>query len=91
MVKHKKKRSRQGLFSKAINIGLIALGFSRVITNFMTKTPESAIFHTIREATFGLIEGKFDLKAGLAMYSPGGAAVALGKLKSHLFRKFPVR
>ncbi len=92
MAKKKGKGRKQGLFSKAINIGLIALGFSRVLTHLFTPQPfEAKMKVIIKESTFGLSEGKFDLAAGLAMYTPGGAAIALGTLKSYLMKKFPVR
>ncbi len=92
--KNKKKGGKQGWVSKGINAGLIALGFSRVI--------ELIIFHRgggfgevakeiKREATFGLSEGSFDLKAGLRMYTPAGAAAGLGALKTYLLKKYPVR
>ncbi len=94
MVKHKKKRSRQSFVSKAMNVGLIALGFSRVITlAFQLKWGE-----IVHNATFGLAgnpetgqASSFDLDAGLAMYSPAAAAGALGFLKRYLLHKFPVR
>ncbi len=92
MAKGKKKRSRQGLFSKAINIGLIALGFSRVLKHLLSGAGFDLIQTAIiREATFGLSDGKFDMDAGLAMYTPVGAAIGLGKLKQYLMRHFPVR
>ncbi len=92
MAKNKKKRSRQGLFSKAINIGLIALGFSRVLGILFTgASPGAKMDQIVREGTFGLSQGKFDLDAGLAMYTPVGAAIGLGKLKQYLMRHFPVR
>ncbi len=88
----KKKSGRQGFFSKAINAALIALGFSNVIKIVIGPgTPTQKIDHIIVDATFGLSRGKFDLKAGLAMYTPGGAAIGLGKLKQYLMRHFPVR
>ncbi len=91
MVKHKKPR-KQSLFSKAINMGLITLGFSRVLVHlFFPQTAEEKMKAIIKEATFGLSEGAFDLDAGLLMYTPVGAAVALGKLKQYLFKHFPVR
>ncbi len=92
MAKKKKNGGRQGMVSKAINIGLIALGFSRVIEIIITPMTWKSRLSLIRTgATFGLSEGKFDWPAGLAMYTPGGAAIALGGLKSYLLKKFPVR
>ncbi len=93
MPKGKKKgRRKQGVVSKAINIGLIVLGFSRVLGILFTGASVSAKMEQIqREATFGLSEGKFDLNAGLLMYAPVGGAIGLGKLKQYLLRHFPVR
>ncbi len=91
MPKKKKSRRRQGLFSKAINAALIALGFARPIQLFMEKGV-GAVDFIISEATFGLTDASgFNLQKGLRMYAPVGAAVGLGKLKSYLFRHFPVR
>ncbi len=91
MVKHKTKRSKQGLLSKAINAGLIAFGFSRVLQIlFMQAEIGTKINLITRGATFGLAGGTFDLDSGLQMYAPAGGAIALGKLKSYLMRKFPV-
>ncbi len=95
MVKHKKKRSKQGLFSKAINAGLIALGFSRVLELIFTAAGRGGFGPTVQaisdEATFGLMQGKLDLAAGARMYLPAGAAAALGGIKSYALKKFPVR
>ncbi len=89
MVKHK-KRSRQGLLSKAINAALILLGLSRPIQLLMEKGMDGIDF-IISESTFGLTDATgFNLQKGLRMYAPVGAAVGLGKLKSYLFRHFPV-
>ncbi len=90
--KKNRGRRRQGMFSKLTNILLIALGFARplqlILTQGATKTTMDTI---IKEATFGLSAGKFDLNAGLRMYTPGGAAIGLGKLKQYLMKHFPVR
>ncbi len=91
MAKGKKKRSRQSLFSKAINAGLILLGLSRPIM-ILAKLgfTETAVNAITSEATFGLSQGKFNLNEGLKMYTPAGGAIALGKLKQYLMRHFPV-
>ncbi len=92
MPKKKKGRRRQGLFSKALNIGLILLGLSRPISIMMGRPSAAGVQQVINEATFGLSgAGGFDLEKGLLMYSPAGAAIGLGKLKSYLMRHFPVR
>ncbi len=90
--KTKRKRSKQGLLSKVINTGLVAFGFSRVLTLlFAHGFSQASVTAITREATFGLSSGSFDLNAGLRMYTPAGGAAALGYLKSYLMRKFPVR
>ncbi len=92
MVAKKKKGRRQGMLSKAINAALIALGFSRVLTIiFGGGDLKTKMDRIITGATFGLSKGKFDLHAGLVMYTPAGAAIGLGKLKQYLMKKFPVR
>ncbi len=93
MAKKRKTGRRQGWVSKGLNIGLILLGFSRPIQHLvaLVRGRSDALDALTYEATFGLTSGKFDWKAGLRMYSPAGASVALGFLKSYLMKKFPVR
>ncbi len=91
MAKAKKRRGRQGIVSKVLNIALIALTFARPIQLFFARGMKGALPIIIREATFGLSEGKFRLADGLKMYTPAGAAAALGYLKSYALKKFPVR
>lgn len=92
MAAKKKKSRRQGWLSKIINVGLIALGFSRIIEIGLAQiSPVDKLKAIQRGATFGLSEGKFDFQEGLKMYTPGAAAVSLGFLKSFLMKKFPVR
>ncbi len=91
MAKKKRSRRRQGIVSKILNGSLIALGFARPIQLFFARGLKGALPIIIREATFGLSEGKFNLRLGLRMYTPAGAAAALGFLKSFLMKKFPVR
>ncbi len=92
MAKNKNKTRKQGWVSKILNAGLIALGFSGVIKPLIALGPTPAALDVIiRDATFGLSEGKFNLSLGLRMYTPAGAAAALGFLKSYLMRKFPIR
>lgn len=89
----KKHSSKQGWFSKGVNIGLWVLAFSRVITIAFTGTGNigDKLSAIQKEATFGLSEGSFDLAAGLQMYSPAGAAVGLNELKKYAMVHFPVR
>ncbi len=89
--KNKKKASRQGIVSKVMNIGLITLAFIRPIWLLWTKGAFGGAGEIIRESTFGLSQGKFDLQAGLSFYTPVGASVTIGYMKSYLLRKFPVR
>ncbi len=93
VAKDKKKGGRQGIVSKILNLSLILLAFSQPIKVLWSNRGNLGVGVTqiIREATFGLAEGKLDLKGGLRMYTPVGASVALGTLKSYLMRKFPIR
>lgn len=91
MVKRKKRRRRQGLFSKVTNMLLIALAFARPLQLIFTQGAANAVPIILKEATFGLSAGSFDLNAGLQMYAPAGAAFALGKLKQFAMKRFPVR
>ncbi len=92
MAKKKNRRRRQGLLSKAINVGLVALSFARPLEILFSKVPiATKIQQILRGATFGLSEGTFALESGLAMYSPVGAAAALGFVKKYALRHFPVR
>ncbi len=92
MAKKKKRGRRQGLFSKALNASLVALGFSRVISILVSPAAiDTKMTAIINGATFGLATGSFNLGVGLQMYTPAGAAIALGELKKFLMRKFPVR
>ena len=91
----KKKSSKQGWMSKAINAGLTLLAFSRPLL-LLSTAPQRGSFdltlkEIIREATFGLSEGGFDKDAGLRMYTPVGAAAALGFIRSYATKHFPVR
>ncbi len=94
MAKKKGRRRKQGLFSKVINMALIALAFARPLQLFFFNLGgdlAGAAKVIVQEATFGLSEGTFDLNAGLRMYTPAVGAFALGKMKSFAMRHFPVR
>lgn len=92
MAKNKRKNSKQGWFSKGVNIGLWVLAFSRVIEIATAGVSLQEKFRVLKqEATFGLSEGSFELERGLRMYSPGGAAIGLNELKKYAMRHFPVR
>ncbi len=92
MAKNNKRKSKQGWFSKGINIGLWVLAFSRVLEHAFSGSDFTTVIRAIkRDATFGLSEGGFDLNQGLSMYTPGAAAVGLNELKKYAQRHFPVR
>ncbi len=92
MAKKRKRRGKQSLLSKAKNLGLIALGASRLLGILFTgASMAEKADQILRESTFGLSKGSFDLNAGLLMYAPVGGALALGTFLNFLLRKFPVR
>ncbi len=92
MAKKKQRRGRQSLVSKVKNLGLLALGASRILGILFTgASMAEKADQIVREATFGLSAGDFDLNAGLLMYTPVGGALALGTFLNFLLRKFPVR
>ncbi len=94
MAKKKRGRRRQGLVSKAANLGLILLGLSRplkLILGIDAPSFGDPINSIIVEASAGLSTGALDVDAAMRFYGPVGAAVGLGFLKSYLMRKFPVR
>ncbi len=93
MAKKKGRRRRQGMFSKVINIGLTLLSISRPL--FLLFRPggfsPASIKQLISEATFGLMDGGFNLQTGLAFYAPAGGAIAIGTVLKFIRKKFPVR
>ncbi len=92
MVAAKKKRGRQSMISKGLNALGIAIGLAEPIRIAVTHGFSYDTFKVLlRGLTFGLSEGSVDLQAGLQRYTPVGAAVGYGTLKSYLLRKFPIR
>ncbi len=92
MAKKRKRRGKQSLLSKAKNLGLIALGASRLLgILFTAASAGDKANQIVREATFGLSTGEFDLNAGLLMYTPVAGSIALGTFLNFLMKKFPVR
>lgn len=91
----KKKRSRrQSAVSKILNVLLLGLGFARPIEILLTAGSISTAARVIvDESTAGLggPAHTFSKDKLLRFYSPVGAAVGVGALKSYLLRKFPVR
>jgi len=93
MARKKKRRSKQGLFSKLTNVGLIALGMSRIIQIVFNNigSPQEIAPRIIEGATFGLTTGGFNVAKGAAFYGPPVAAISTGKVLQWLKRHFPVR
>lgn len=77
--------------SKLLNVAGILIGLSRPIELFLSNAPDFAAKSLLRELTFGLSEGSFDLNTGLRVYAPVGAAVGFRQITKYLIRHFPVR
>ena len=83
----KRRRRKTSLVTKAINIGVLALAFSRVIDLFLKTSPATAASVLTKEATFGLSGGGgFNLNQGLQLYGPMIGAVVLKKVISMVRR-----
>ncbi len=94
MAKKKKRRGKQGLASRLINAGLLALTFARPLEIIFKNIGNPGAIPTLilRGATFGLAGGGgFSLDQGTRFYGPVAAAFALGAVKKFAMRKFPVR
>ncbi len=92
MAKGKKKRGKQGAFSKIINVIGIVIGFARpsqilIETGFTSVSLQKMI----RGLSFGLSDGQFALQAGLKMYTPVVGALGYREFTKFLMRRFPVR
>ncbi len=91
----KKKRSRrQGLFSKAINAGFIALAFAKPLSHlfrgefgyFVDTDPAGNNLIGDMTANMGA-----DLPRAVAFYGPIGASIGLKMIFNFVRRKNPVR
>ncbi len=92
MAKGKKKRGKQGAFSKIINIIGIVIGFARPIQILIeTGFTTASLQKMIRGLSFGLSDGQFALQAGLRMYTPVVGALGYREFTKFLMRRFPVR
>ncbi len=92
MAKKKKGRKRQGLFSKAVNLGGWAIGLARPIQIFFQDGFTSMALQRIMNGlTFGLSDGSLNVGEGLQMYVPVGASIGYRQLTTYLMRHFPVR
>ncbi len=94
MAKKKKRNgSKQGMFSKAVNIGILALGMSRILEIIFNNLGNPSAIPTliIRGATAGLSTGSFSLKEGVRFYGPPASAAVVKGVFSWLRKKNPVR
>ncbi len=89
----KKKHSKQGMFSKLVNIGFIALAFARPL-GFLFRG-NFAYFSETDPASVGLIGdatgnmGK-DLPRAFTFYAPIGVSIGLKKAFNFVRRQNPV-
>ncbi len=85
----KRRRRKASLLTKAINVGVLLLAFSRPIQLLTTAGPDAAR-RIVIEATAGLVkpggQGKFDQNVALGFYGPMVAAIALKKAISMVRR-----
>ena len=79
----KRRRRRPSLLTKGINIGILALAFSRPIQMILGG---SAIENIATEATAGLTKGGFNKQFALRFYGPMVAAIVLKKAISMVRR-----
>ncbi len=88
-----KHSSKQGWFSKAINVGGWLIGLSRFIEIVMNNlgSPAEIPKHILGGFTFGLSKGGLDWQEGLRFYAPLGGSYGYRKFTSFLMRRFPVR
>ena len=82
----KKRRRRASLLTKAINVGVLLLAFSRPIQLFLAGGP-NVHFKIAEEASGGLATGQsFDVNKATAFYGPMVAAIVLKKAISMVRR-----
>ncbi len=92
MARRKKKRGKQGAFSKVINIIGWVIGLARPIEVLINQGFSVAALQNIMKGlTFGLSGGGFNLQEGMRMYVPVGAAIGYRQFTKYLMRHFPVR
>ena len=94
MAKKRNKKNRQGLFSKAINIGGILIGLARPIEVLINQGfSVAALQNILRGLSFGLVDGvsSFSFDEGFRMYAPVLGAVGYREFTKYLMRKFPIR
>ncbi|MEE9173337.1 MAG: hypothetical protein V3U41_10615 [candidate division NC10 bacterium] len=93
MAKKKKGRRKQGMVSKLINLGGIAIGLSRILEIIFNNisAPADIPKIIIRGASFGLAEGSFNMQEGLRFYAPLAGAVGYRMFTKFLFKRFPIR
>ncbi len=93
MAKKKGRRRKQGLFSKAVNIGFIALAFARPLS-FLFKgqfsyftDPNPANVSLIGDATGNM---GTDLPRAFTFYAPIGVSIGLKKAFNFVRKQNPV-
>ncbi len=93
MANKKKGRNRkQGMFSKAVNIGLTLLSVSTAIRIWIgAGNVESKTAATLRAYTGFGMDGSFVPTRLIEGWAPAGAAFGIGALLKFIRRKFPVR
>ncbi len=80
------------MFSKAINIGVIALAASTAIRIWLGGgSIEQKTSATLRAYTGFGADGTFDINRLKEGWLPAGAALGLGTLLKFMRKKFPVR
>ncbi len=75
MAKKKRGRRRASLLTKAINIGVLALAFSRPIKLILEGNTDALV----DEATVGMRRGTFNKDFAMKFYGPMLAAIVLKK------------
>lgn len=92
MANKKRKRSKQGWFSKVTNIGIITLGMSRILAIIFNNLGNPSVIpeRIVQGATFGLSKGSFDKQQGALFYGPPIAAATTKMVLSYLKRHNPV-
>ncbi len=80
----KRRRRKTSLMTKAINVGVLLLAFSRPLQVIMSTSDLGFAAKVIaREASFGMTEhGKFKLSEGMNIYGPMVGALILKKVIS---------
>ncbi len=89
----KNKSRKQGMVSKLVSIGGIAIGLSRILELVFNNlgSPADIPKRIISGATFHLSEGSFIMDEGVRFYTPLAGAWGYRKFMTFLLRRFPIR